>query len=152
MKTVKKILKVTGLFLLTLVLISVIYVAKTNNTGHLFVDNYETGGQAGLKKLNEMIKDAWVDRDFFEVIVRSRNHASFCLYYDMANETLVTSTDLHSGWDGYYKLTLVELENLAAQQYSTSELFSEFRERYPHGNSSGRGSRREGIFRFFSVF
>ncbi len=148
MKTFKKIIKITGLFLSILVLICFIYKAKTNNTVHLVVDNYETSGQAGMKKLDEMIKDSWLDRQFFEVIVYPRDFAPFCLNYNMRLESLSISTDLHSGWSSSNKLTVEELENLTKQDYSTKELFSVIR-KYPENHYYNLESRVEGIPSFF---
>lgn len=149
MKTFKKIIKITGLFLLVLGLICFIYAAKTNNTAYLVVDNYETSGQAGMKKLDEMIKDAWLDRQFFEVIVYPNDRAPFCLHYHMGLKALSISTDLHSGWDGSFKLTLEEFDHLSRQNYSTDNLLFSVIWKYPRNNDTDLESRREGILRFF---
>lgn len=134
--------------MLVLVVICFAYAAKTNNTAYLFVDKYETGGQAGVKRLNEMINDAWLDREFFEVIIYSQNNPPFCLHYHMALRALSISNDLHSGWGGSFKVSLEELDKLARQNYSTDELFSVIWE-HPRSYYTNLESRREGILRFF---
>lgn len=148
MKKVKNVIRIVGLLLLSMILIGSLYLIKTNNTAYLFVDKYETGGQAGVKKLDEMIKDAWLNRDFFEVIVYSRDFAPFCLNYNMSLKSLSVSTDLRSGWSSSNKLTVEELENLTKQDYSTKELFSVIR-KYPDNHYYNLESRIEGIPSFF---
>lgn len=96
---------------------------KGSNSVRIDIKDCKNGSIETMQELNKLIKQNFLDREFYEVYASTYFGPCFLANYNKKYELLRLAGDPTSGWDGFYKATPRQLQEIVDRKLNAEYIY-----------------------------
>lgn len=96
---------------------------KGSNSVHIKIKDCKNGSVETMQELNKLVKENFLDQEFYEVNASTDFGPSFLANYNKKYRVLLIAIDPPSGWSGFFEVTPHQLQNVSDQKLSSDDLY-----------------------------
>lgn len=108
------------------ILTAVASTLSNSNTKRIISSDCPEAELEALNELNNLVKDDFLDRDYYEVMA-SADGPCFLANYNTGEKVLLLANDPMSGWSEFYEVSPSQLEKICVEKIRYDDFHKHFK-------------------------